>query len=445
MTRKLLTTIICTLALVMWVYPEYASGQSYQWFPLEGEGMPQARHENALVRAGDQFILLGGRGMKAVDIYNTETGEWTQGAQPPFEIHHIQAVTVDGLVYVVGALSGGWPHETPLPAILIYDPVLDIWAIGPEIPHERRRGASGAVVYQDKIYIVCGIIDGHSSGWVNWLDEFDPATSEWTVLPDAPRSRDHLHAEVIGDRLYVAGGRKSGYQSQGFEATVKETDVYDFGTGEWRELPSPEGDIPTERAGTSAAVHNGNLLIIGGESGSQQTAHSEVEILDTATETWSTLNPLTRGRHGTQAISFDNMVVIGAGSGDRGGGPELTSFEILSDNETPEFSFEPITPSEITVSDDEIHFSDEGAEELILQSQNGNKATLISYIQLDNSNGYELNVPVEAPFVLSPGQRLPIEIIWNGSGEAAQQSEATLLIKQLGGSEPLRVRLSAGD
>ena len=445
MAKKVLTTVICTLALVLWGSPDYATGQSYRWIPLEGEGTPQARHENALVRAGDQFILLGGRGMKTMDIYNTGTGEWSHGAQPPFEIHHIQAVTVDGLVYVVGALSGGWPHETPLPNILIYDPVVDRWAIGPEIPQDRRRGASGTVVYQDKIYIVCGIIDGHSSGWVNWLDEFDPATNKWTVLPDAPRSRDHLHSAVSGDRLYVAGGRKSGYQGQGFEATVKETDVYDFTTGEWRELPSPEGDIPTERAGTAAAVHNGNLLIIGGESGSQQAAHSEVEMLDTATETWSTLDPLIRGRHGTQAISFDNIVVIGAGSGNRGGGPELTSFEILADNETPELSFEPLTPSRLTVSSDKIHFSNNGTEELILRSQDGNKATLISYIQLDNSNGYELNVAVEAPFVLSPGQQLPIEISWNGSGETAQQSEATLLIKELGGSEPLRVRLSAGD
>src|SRR5690625_1778560 len=248
-----------------------------------------------------------------------------------------------------------------------------------------------------------------------------------------------------GNSHHLKGIFQPNGRGQRVEATVKETDVYDVTTGEWRDPPSPEGDIPTERAGTAAAVHNGNLLIIGGESGSQQAAHSEVEMLDTATETWSTLDPLIRGRHGTQAISFDNMVVIGEGRGNRGGGLELTSFEILADNESPELSFEPLTPSRVTVSTDKIHFSDNGTEELILRSQDGNKATLISYIQLDNSNGYELNVAVEAPFVLSPGQQLPIEISWNGSGETAQQSEATLLIKELGSSEPLRVRLSAGD
>src|SRR5690625_6538099 len=69
------------------------------------------------------------------------------------------------------------------------------------------------------------------------------------------------------------------------------------------------------------------------------------------------------------------MVVIGAGSGNRGGGHELTSFEILADNESPELSFEPLTPSRVTVSTDKIHFSDNGTEELILRSQRSEEHT----------------------------------------------------------------------
>ncbi len=190
---------------------ETALAQSHNWYPLEGEGSPVERHENALVRAGDMFVLIGGRGMKPVDLYNTQTGEWSQGAQPPFEIHHAQAVELDGLVYVAGALTGGWPYERPISHVLIYDPVEDVWELGPEIPANRRRGAAGVVVYDKKIYIVCGIINGHTSGWVGWLDEFDPATNTWRILPDAPRTRDHLHAAVIEDQLFVSGGRRSGY------------------------------------------------------------------------------------------------------------------------------------------------------------------------------------------------------------------------------------------
>ncbi|MCG2588961.1 Kelch repeat-containing protein [Rhodohalobacter sulfatireducens] len=435
--------IISLLFAILAFFPTQVTAQTYNWHTLEAYGSATERHENALVQAGNKFILIGGRGMKPVDIYDTQTNEWTEGAQPPFEIHHIQAVELHGLVYVVGAMTGGWPYETPLSHILIYDPVLDKWGTGPEIPENRRRGAAGTVVYNGKIYVACGIINGHTSGWVSWLDEFDPKTNLWRELPNAPRSRDHLHAAVVDDKLVVAGGRRSGYGGGGFETTISETNIYDFDTGEWTELPSPDGDIPTERAGIAAAVHQNNVVIIGGESGSQQTAHNEVEVLDISNGTWESLPSLNRGRHGTQAINVGDMLVVGAGSGDRGGGPELTSFEVFSNIENPEFPNNPLTKAELTVSSESISFSggERGGKEVILSSQNGNQASLISYIQLDNTTDFELDLPMKTPFILAPGQDIPIDVTWirNRSGD----SEATLFIKPLGNAEPLSVEVKA--
>ncbi|REL33553.1 hypothetical protein DYD21_09060 [Rhodohalobacter sp. SW132] len=443
MTTKSL--FLSLLFLVLALLPLQTVGQTYNWHSLESEGNATERHENALVRAGNKFILLGGRGMKPIDIYDTQTQEWTEGAQPPFEIHHIQAVELEGLVYVVGAMSGGWPYETSLSHILIYDPVLDKWAIGPEIPEDRRRGAAGTVVYDGKIYVVCGIINGHTSGWVSWLDEFDPKTNEWRTLPNAPRSRDHLHAAVVDDKLVVAGGRRSGYGGGGFETTVAQTNVFDFDTMEWTELPSPEGDIPTQRAGIAATVHQGNVAIIGGESGSQETAHSEVEMLVLSTGSWESLPSLNRGRHGTQAILFDDMIVVGAGSGNRGGGPELNSFEIFSSEENPEFPDTPLTKAELTTSTEEIIFTDDDSsdKEVILSSQNGNQASLIQYIQLDNTSDFALNLPIEFPFVLAPGQEIPIEI--SRISTETGNPQATLFIKPLGNTEPISVSIRITD
>jgi hypothetical protein len=429
------------LFLVVTFFPIQIVAQTYNWQSLEAQGSATERHENALVRAGNKFILLGGRGMKPVDIYDTQTNEWSEGAQPPFEIHHIQAVELNGLVYVVGAMTGGWPYETALSHILIYDPVLDKWGSGPEIPENRRRGAAGTVVYDGKIYVACGIINGHTSGWVSWLDEFDPKTNKWRVLPNAPRSRDHLHAAVVDDKLVIAGGRRSGYGGGGFETTISETNIYDFDTGEWTELPSPDGDIPTERAGISAAVYQNNVVIIGGESGSQQTAHNEVEALDLSTGTWISLPSLNRGRHGTQAINVEDMIVVGAGSGDRGGGPELTSFEVFSNVESPDFPNNPLMKAELTVSSESVSFSgdDRDSKEVILSSQNGNQASLISYIQLDNTTDFEIDLPMKTPFMLSPGQEIPIEIIRTES--ISDNAEATLFIKTLGDDKPLSVEV----
>ncbi|HSI70307.1 MAG TPA: hypothetical protein VK941_08755, partial [Gillisia sp.] len=163
--------------------------QDLVWHSLNAEGEPLARHENALIAAGGKLILIGGRGEKPLDIYDPGTGAWSKGATPPFEIHHMQAVNLDGLVYILGAFTGGWPNETPLTHVLIYDVAADTWSIGPEVPGNRRRGAAGVVTYNNRIYLVNGIINGHSSGWVNWLDEYDPYTGSWKTLASSPEPR----------------------------------------------------------------------------------------------------------------------------------------------------------------------------------------------------------------------------------------------------------------
>jgi len=211
--------------------PTTICAQSLHWQKLEAQNAPQKRHENAFALCGDKCYLLGGRGLKPIDIYEPALNEWKQGAQPPLEMHHFQAVSHQGLIYVMGAFTGGWPYESPITHILIYDPLSDQWFIGPRIPTHRQRGAAGAVAHNGKLYLVCGIVNGHTSHWVPWLDEFDPATGRWQELPDAPRARDHFQAAVVNNKLYAAGGRRSGYEGQGFEATIAEVDVYDFATG----------------------------------------------------------------------------------------------------------------------------------------------------------------------------------------------------------------------
>jgi len=54
-----------------------------------------------------------------------------------------------------------------------------------------------------------------------------------------------------------------------------------------------------------------------------------VEALDVETGEWTDLPSLNQGRHGTQAIVYNGKIYIAAGSGNRGGGPELTSMEVF--------------------------------------------------------------------------------------------------------------------
>jgi N-acetylneuraminic acid mutarotase len=159
------------------------------WQRVDTTGKFHSREEASFVSCGGRLYLLGGRGIQPVDIYDPKTGSWSAGAAPPIEIHHFQAVVWQNRIYVVGAMTGRYPTETPIGNILIYDPSKDTWSAGDAIPPARRRGSAGVVIHDGKLYLTAGIKNGHTDGWVNWFDSYDFATMRWTQLPDAPRAR----------------------------------------------------------------------------------------------------------------------------------------------------------------------------------------------------------------------------------------------------------------
>src|SRR5690606_22067035 len=149
---------------------------------------------------------------------------WTTLSQSaPKSFNHFQATEYGGLIWVIGAFrTNSFPEEEPEEHIWAFDPVKQEWMQGPEIPEDRRRGSAGLVVYNDKFYVIGGNTIGHSGGYVNWFDEYDPGKGTWTVLEDAPRARDHFFATVIGNKLYAASGRLSGGAGGTFAPVIPE-------------------------------------------------------------------------------------------------------------------------------------------------------------------------------------------------------------------------------
>ncbi|MDJ1479562.1 kelch repeat-containing protein [Cytophagaceae bacterium YF14B1] len=299
-----------------------------KWKTLTPASEPELRSENAFVRVDNQFYLFGGRKKESMYVYNPASNEWRKLGVVPLEMHHFQAIAYKGEIYVLGAFTGDFPHETPIPNIYIYNPKKDQWRKGTEIPANRRRGAAGVTIYQNKIYLVNGITDGHWDGHVNWLDEYDPETGKWSILPDAPHVRDHVQAAVSGNQLFIAGGRRSTQKiGHVLDLTVPEVDIYDFTKKRWRTLPK-EQNIPTQRAGCTSVTLGDQIVVIGGES-PQKLAHNQTEAFDFKTQSWHALAPMQTGRHGTQALVYNQKIYIAAGSANQGGGPELNSLEVF--------------------------------------------------------------------------------------------------------------------
>lgn len=401
---------------------------------VPASGAPTARHEAAYVQAGNKFYLLGGRGIKPVQIYNPATKTWTNGANPPKELHHFQAVALDGLIYVAGAHTGGYPNETAVPNIYIYDPVKNTWTLGPTIPTARRRGSAGVVIYNNKIYMVGGIINGHNSGHVKWMDEYDPATNTWAILPDAPRARDHFHAVVVGGKVYAAGGRRTSTSTgQTFTLTIPEVDVFDFATNTWSTLTS---NIPTQRAAAAVGVLGDELIVMGGESGAITTAHNETEALNIKTNTWRSLSKMIQGRHGTQAIVNNNGIYVATGSGGRGGSPELSTQEAFyfSSPTTPtgaSLSASSLTNTPLSVAMGQVAVASSKTAVVTISNSGSNQGIIITKISLGTSTEFNWSNPLSLPIVIGPGKSFDINVTFT---PASTGSKFTSLEVQHSGS-----------
>lgn len=415
------------------------------------------KHEVSYVQVGRKFYLLGGREDNSdVQIYDPVTKIWTRGAKPPTEfLHHFQALEYDGLIYVLGAFGdNNFPSEDPVDRIYIYNPATDEWIDGPKIPANRRRGGGGAVIYKNKFYVVCGNRNGHSKFMPNgttlalstWFDEFDPATNEWRTLPDAPHARDHFHAAVKGNKMYVVAGRRSsGGPGQRnidvFNDTEGAVDVFNFDTETWTTL---DNDIPTERAGNAVAVLGDEVIVIGGEY--TGGAYKTVEALDTKTGTWRTLEPMLQARHGVQAIVNNNAIYVASGSQNRGGGRTRTQ-EVFyfGGGGRPALQLNDLNPSRLAGPGD-FDFGTVGVgspqtRTIELSNENGNQAILITDIDLDGSPRFALGALPEFPLHIRPGAKFSIEVTFTPNADGERDAE--LIVEHTGRNDEIEIDLRA--
>lgn len=398
---------------------------------------PTQRHEIGYVEVGDKFYIVGGRETNVVNIYDPVTDIWTEGAAAPMNLHHFQAVEYQGLIYIVGAFTGDFPNEIPVPNIYIYDPAMDTWTMGPEIPVARRRGAAASVVYKGKIYLAGGIQNGHTGGRVAWLDEYDPRTNIWTTLPDAPNDRDHVQAIIYDNQLYLVAGKQTNLGGN-VNATIATVDVFDFTDQTWSSLPNP---IPTPRGGSSLALLGNEILAIGGESVTGNGLN-KTEALNLDDNTWRILPNLNQGRHGTQAIVNNGVIYIAAGSPIVGGGSSKTQ-EVFYFTQKNVPVLTPIAQSVLAAEGENLNALNtlqfvNNNETIVLKNTVGNQGIIITDINLLTGTSPEFSFAlannVALPLVIAAGDSLVINV--NNSSIDPADGSGALIISHSGINTP---------
>lgn len=374
---------ISSIYIVLFSTFLFSQSSDLEWVEKNESTNYTARHEFGFTQAGDKFIMFGGReSPKRLDVYDYASNTWSRGEDAPENFNHFQAVFYEGLVWVIGAFkNNSFPNETSADYIYMYNPASEQWIQGMEIPQSRKRGAGGLVVYNNKFYLVGGNNQGHSGGYIDYFDEFDPYTGSWTILADAPHERDHFHAVVNNDKLYVVAGRLSD-NANGFTPDVPEVDIYDFNTSTWSTLNS-SSNIPTPRSGVGVVLLENEIFVIGGEG---DIIFNTVEAFNTTTNTWSAKSNLNNARHGIQALVSNNTIYVAGGRSDFVSLREMEyygEFDNPTGNANVTSTFSPDQDTKI------FNYTEDQAQvtiDILLSNVQGTTGTFIDSIEVTGNN-----------------------------------------------------------
>lgn len=313
------------------------TSDSTQWQAIASSdgSTAEARHESGAVAVNGKLYLLGGRAERSIQVFDPVPAAWINLGPMPLELHHFQPVAINDSIYLIGSFTCCYPNETLVPEIHVFNTQTLIWSIDGSMPASRTRGSAATIVRDDMIYVVGGNTLGHAGGAVAWFDSFDPATGEWSVLPDAPNARDHFAAVLTNDYLVAAAGRQTS-QPNPFKNAVLATDVFDFVTGVWHTADP----IPTPRAGALAGAAGDEIIVAGGEINTSTTALATVEAFNVYSGKWRELQPLTIARHSGGGVVLDGQFHVLAGSMNAGGAPETSAHEALLLDEIKSLDFD---------------------------------------------------------------------------------------------------------
>ncbi|HTL08703.1 MAG TPA: kelch repeat-containing protein [Chitinophagaceae bacterium] len=316
--KKITRQLLCCCLLPFCIL---VAGGDGQWRIVATRNAIPNRGECGMAAWEGKLYLVGG-GALPTQVYNPAGASWSEKAAPPQNINHFQAVAYDKRVYVLSALTAGpYPHQPNIERPLIYDITTDKWSTGTPLPPERNRAAAGAAVYKGKLFLVAGIKEGHFTGTTGLFDQYDPVRGSWTPLPAAPHIRDHCSAAVLGDKLYVAGGRNTSYHEPEnfmsfFKKTVLEVDCYDFKSGHWSTLASR---LPLGSGGGALVAMDGKLYYMGGERATETEPNQprkDCFWLDPVHDTgWKTTSALNEARNGMSAAVINNAIYVFGGAG----------------------------------------------------------------------------------------------------------------------------------
>lgn len=315
-----------------------------------GAVMSVARHyHTATVLQNGKVLVTGGQGRnfalhQTAEIYDPSNGSWSPtGSMLSGRERHTATLLSTGEVLVAGGFGPGGqtvnPEGNPWPS-QIYDPGSGQWRRGPA-PREARASHTATLLDDGTVLVVGGTRSGPG-------DQVEPAEvyersagpdGGWTDAGRLTQGRlGHTATLVDGDVLVVGGD--TGLNDD----PPAEAERFDPDTRTWAAVTGPANGAVRRQFHSATRLHSGKVLLAAGELGNGGVRDGSALIYDRGT--WSNARTLlqpARKRH-PAALLTDGKVFVNGGQLDGAFGP-ATNSSALFDPQTEGWTPAPASPT----------------------------------------------------------------------------------------------------
>jgi len=189
------------------------------------------------------------------EVYDTVTNSWGTKTPPPISSNNIKAHVVGEKIFILGITEMGSTMSKL--ALVMYDPVTDVWTEKPSIPTDIATSMYDFVlaVVDDKLFVIGSFYGKTSNGFTTLASKvivYDTKFDVWKEVNSAPMGM------VYDAATGVTTGFFAPQKIYFFEET--RTDVYDPVTNTW----STAEPMSTPRRMFGVAVVDDLLYAIGG-------------------------------------------------------------------------------------------------------------------------------------------------------------------------------------
>jgi hypothetical protein len=256
-------------------------------------------------------------------FYDRNTEWWGEGPRLPEPRHHLALCNHNGKLYGVGGFfsdAGGMWRMRPN-VWRLDDLNAPLWYGMTSLPIPNAEG----VVFSlgGLMHVIGGRAPAGTSNreWRDHLDTdrhwvYDDAKDKWESRAPLPRPRNSMAAAVIGDSVYVIGGRTVD------GGNTPSNEVYVPWTDRWQKAaPMPSSrrtpGAPQGQSGLAAAVWRKKIYVFGGEWWIDEETggvYSDVWEYNPPKDEWRSLAPMPRPRHGLGAVALEDGIYVAGGA-----------------------------------------------------------------------------------------------------------------------------------